>query len=345
MVTWTLSLATTENRRISAAFLAGVSACFRPDLLPFALLIAAMLAWQTLRQFPEQRRSWFLALGVAAAAAAPILFCCFLYFHQTGSPIPLTGVAKRYFLAEDHWPLMRRIEAEGIQILFFAVSVGPAILVIPRMARFPLGKILLYVMLLFVAALFVQFPAEFAVNEFRYPVVLIPALVWGLGMVLRNSEPQGRRSAEQRMIASALYAAAMLPLCFHFYKGERVAFEAGPGQVTSWCEKNLPAGTPVLVNDAGYLAWSSRFRTVDFVGLKTPEAIPLNRRYTWVTGGRERVIAVSRLAVEAHSSLMILNSRWPPVKFLAEDFRSLGWKVELLDAPGTFRIYRITPPT
>jgi hypothetical protein len=345
-ITWTLSFAA-GNRRgwLMAAFLSGVSATLRPDLLPFAFLLVAMLTWQTLRQRPKSNGAPISALALMFAMAAPILLCGFWYFHQTGSPIPLTGVAKRYFFAEDHWTMIRRIHEMVDQIMMFIIAIGPLVLVFPQMGKSTLGKVLLAVWALFIAALFVQFPGELCVNEFRYPGVLIPTLLWGLGAMLKNAAPQQRRQVQQLMYVCAGYAILMLPVCFHLYRGERAFFEAGPRQVTTWCQKNLAPGTSVLVHDAGYLAYSTDFRTIDFVGLKTPSAIAVNRQYTWVSGGKDRAVSVGKIASESGTRYLILNSHWEPVVTLDEELRSLGWKVELLDTAGAFRIYRLTPPT
>jgi len=345
-VTWTLSFASGARFRdaLATAFLSGLSACVRPDLLPFAVLVTSFVAWRLLRTPPCPPRAWARALILFLVAAFPVVLCASWYFHQTGSAFPLTGVAKRYFFADDHQPLLHRIADEASQIVLFAGAVGPLILVLPRMFRFALGKTLLAVMALFVAALFVQFPNQFAVNELRYPVVLVPALLWGLGMMLVHADPPQRASVQRLMVASALYATAFLPVCYHFYRGERLFFEVGPRQVTTWCDQNLPPRTPILVHDAGYLAYSSGFRIVDFVGLKTPWAIALNRQYTWPTAGRERARVVAIAAVRSGSRILILNSHWPPVKTLPEELRALGWRVDLLHVDGAFRIYRMTPP-
>ncbi len=340
VVTWTIGLASGGQRSwIGAAFLAGVSASFRPDLLPFALLIAGTLAWNVLQLSPTTKNRWMGVMSLALAAAAPILLCGFWYWHQTGSPIPLTGVAKRYFFAEDHWPLLRRVGAEVNGIILFGAALGPLVLTIPGMARFRLGKVLLLIMLFFGVALFVQFPGEFVVNELRYPVVLIPMLIWGLGMMLKHADGLQSRRVERLMYFCAAYAALMLPVSLHFYRGERKFFEAGPREVTTWCEENLAPGTTVLVHDAGYLAYSTSFRTIDFVGLKTPSAIPLNRQYTWPSAGRDRARAVAAMAVRSGSRYLILNSHWPPVISLPQELRSLGWTVELLHTAGPFEMF------
>jgi hypothetical protein len=344
-VTWTLGLASGRRPRwLTAAFLAGLSASLRPDLLPLAFLVIVTLGWQVVRLNPKQTNRWIRALAMLIAGAVPIAICGLCYYHQTGSPIPLTGAAKRYFFAEDHWPIMRRLTSEAVGIFLFFVALGPLVVALAGMLRFTLGKALLLTLLLFAAAMFIQFPAQLGFHEFRYLVVLVPVPIWGLGMMLKHDRGDRNRQAEQLMYAGSVYAVLMLPICARYYQTERIFFDAGPREVASWCEKNLAPRTTVLVHDAGYLAYSTSFRTVDFVGLKTPSAIALNRRYTWPSAGRDRARTVSEIAAQSGASYLVINLNWAPVRTLAEELRGIGWRVELLHSAGTFQIFRITPP-
>ena len=345
-VTWTLSFATGNRPRdwVAAGFLSGLSAGVRPDLLPFALIVTCFAAWNLLRRPSRSSRAWFAVLALILAAAAR--FCCaaFGISKRRDRPFPSPASTKRYFFAEDHWPLLHKITEEGKQIMGFCAMVGPLVLVLPRLAKFTLGKVLLLVMALFVAALFVQFPGEFKVNELRYPVVLVPLLLWGLGMMV-GARGEHRRNGQRLMVICALYATAVLAVCLRYYKDERDFFERGPHQIAAWCQTHIPPGTPILVHDAGYLAYSTNFRTVDIVGLKTPAAIPLNRQSAaWPTAGRGRARAVTKMAAAFGSHYLIVNLEWPPVAHLPQEIHSLGWGVDLVYWSGTYGIYRLTPP-
>lgn len=344
-ITWMLGFAA-GNRRgwIPAAFFAGLTGSLRPDLLPLAFLVTAWLIWRTLRADPEIENKWLQALALAVISAAPVVLCGFWYFHATGSPLPSTGTAKRYFFAEDHWTLFHKVIEEASQTFVLIFATGPLVLAVPKMARLPLGKVLLAGMMLFALVLFLQFPGEFQINEFRYPVVLIPALLWGLGMTVKHLESFRPRLAERLMRICALYAACMLPLCFYLYKGERRSFEMGTRQLATWCQDHVAPGTPLLVHDAGYLAYTGKFRLIDFIGLKTPSSIPINRQYTWPTAGKERALAVSKIAAESGSKYMILKVRWDPVSSLPEELRALGWGVEPSYATDEWKIFLLTPP-
>jgi len=342
-ITWTLSFAAGERRGfLMAALLAGVTAALRPDLLVFSVLIVGYLSWQT-RQAREQ--GWLGAVaGFGLAAAVPVVLCGVWYHSQIGVPFPLTGVAKRYFFAEGQWALGEQLTAESGQLSLLLGVCGPLSLSLLRMGKSLLGKVLLAVWGLFIVALFAQFPGELAVNEFRYPVVLIPTLLWALGTIVKDPDAVQRKQARRLLHLSAGYAALMLAVCFYFYSGERRFFEAGPRQVTVWCQRHLAPGSPVLVHDAGYLAYSSDFQTFDFVGLKTPRAIPLNKQYTWPSAGKRRAQVVAQMALDSGSRYLIINSHWWPVVTLDAELRALGWKVDVVDQEGAFLIYKLTPP-
>jgi hypothetical protein len=95
------------------------------------------------------------------------------------------------------------------------------------------------------------------------------------------------------------------------------------------------------VQDAGYIAYATRFRILDFVGLKTPEAIPLNREYTWPTAGQGRAQAVSALAVKGQGDYLISLTQQSDIKTLPQELGALGWQVSLLKSFPPYAIYRI----
>jgi hypothetical protein len=97
------------------------------------------------------------------------------------------------------------------------------------------------------------------------------------------------------------------------------------------------------VHDAGYIAYSTHFRTIDFVGLKTPEAISLNRRYTWPSAGAQRAVAVSHIAHDTQAEYLIVIQIWPEVVSVPQQMRSLGWYVDPLRTVGAYKIFRLTP--
>jgi hypothetical protein len=80
------------------------------------------------------------------------------------------------------------------------------------------------------------------------------------------------------------------------------------------------------------------------VGLKTPEAIEINREITWPSGGENRAAAIARLARQQHATHMVLLRGWLDMDSLPDELRALNWMVEPLSTSGAYRVYRIAPP-
>jgi hypothetical protein len=100
----------------------------------------------------------------------------------------------------------------------------------------------------------------------------------------------------------------------------------------------------LLVCDAGYVAYASHFHIVDMVGLKTPEAIPLNRRYTWPSAGTQRAQAVSALARNTKVGYLVIVQSWSELSVLPQQIQGLGWRVDPLRTEGAYYVYQLTAP-
>ena len=115
--------------------------------------------------------------------------------------------------------------------------------------------------------------------------------------------------------------------------------------VADWCNKHLPPNSTLLVHDAGYIAYGTRFKTVDLVGLKTLWAVPYHRDLTFPSDGRKRGEAIDRIARRACPDYLLVLRDWEQIFHIASGLRRRGWRVEELttERPFIFRIFRITP--
>jgi hypothetical protein len=300
--------------------------------------------FQSYREAARVRDGVLRAARLAGLGLLPILLCALCYYHATGVPFPLTGVAKRYFFAEDGWPWRLKLQAEVIGLTTLLISCGPLVLGLPRLARHTVGKAVLLFIVLFLAALFIQFPDALMWNELRYPVVLVPIMVWALGMALRGAEAQARKQAVRLLRICTVYSVLFLPFCIHTYLHECRFYDGSLHDLAAWCDQNLPAKSKLLIHDAGYVAFATSFRIVDFVGLKTPEAIAINRKYTWVSAGDERAEAVSTIARTTGAEYLVVLANWPYVRSLPEDMRETGWRLDPLRTEGAYYVFRLTAP-
>jgi hypothetical protein len=341
-ITWTLALASGyEHRWLYAALAAGVAASFRPDLLPFAVLVTLVLVVKSHRQ-----RRYLTAVLIVAAMLAPLTICALWYFHGTGLPFPETGIAKRYFFAEAVDPLSYKLAAESKALLGFVVSVGPLLFSVPQLLRSLLGKALLLFIGLFCVSILVQFPGAMGWNYYRYPIILIPILVWSLAVSLTSgSDGILKRLRNPLLVISLIYSLCAATVALRSYIADCRFTRHRLEDTARWCEKNLPSDATLLVHDAGYIAYATHFHVVDMVGLKTPSAIPLNRNLTWQSGGDLRSTAVSRLADANNVGYLILLDDWPPTESVVRDLPALGWNVRLMRDNGAYSVFKITPTT
>ncbi len=335
-IAWTLALVSDSSRWwLCAAAAAGTTASIRPDLLPFAGIVVLILAAKLYRQ---RGLSWHLAL-VFAVSLLPIALCMAWYLHATGVPYPQTGFAKQAFFAQNAAPWITKILTESATLLFFFLSVGVLCVSSRQLFRSTLGRGMLLFAGVFCLSIYLQFPGAMVWNRSRYPVILVPILIWALADQLRID-----RSARRILNLSLTYSLFFAILALNLYVRDCRKYDGGSREVASWCNRNLPAGSTLLVHDAGYIAYGTPFRVVDMVGLKTPSAIPLNRAITLPSLGKLRSIAVSDLAREYHTDYLVILDGWPFTLNLVPELRSLGWKVEPLKTYGMYRVYRLTFP-
>ena len=344
-VVWTLVLASGNARNWPwAAVLAGVTASVRPDLIPFSGLVVLVIAYQTYKSDSVRARGARRAAMVMAFALVPIIPWAIWYYHATGNPFPLTGITKRYFLGEDRLGWKAKVHLEAMPAVFFVLSCGPLVLGLPRVARYMLVKAVLLFFVLFLAAIYVQFPSALIWNWWRYPVVLVPMMVWGLALAIARDETKGWRSARSLLHISVAYSLLLVPFYIRTYLRECEYFDQNLHDVAAWCRQNVPPNATLLVHDAGYIAYATRFHIVDFVGLKTPEAIAAQREYTWPSAGEDRAEALAQIARESNAQYLIIIQIWPAVSSLPEELQELGWRVDTLRTEGGYHVFHLTPP-
>jgi len=330
-VIWALSLGS-DDRPLLAALVAGFAAAIRPDLLPFTLMLIGALAVR----LPRAERLRFLLQ--ATVALVPIALCSAWYFVQTGYAYPLTGITKRYYMASAHLPLASKLGTELLLVTIYLISCGPLVLGL-RKIRDPLVLAVAGTMLVSFVALYIQFPDGMGANCFRYPIVFTPMLVWSVAALSRD------QTITRLLVISLIFSIGLtFPYSLYIYLKQCRNYDAAFHQSAQWCEKNLPGDARIMVVDAGYMAYATKFRILDCAGLKTPEAIKLNREYTWPSNGDDRARAMGALALKLHGTYLINLRNHSALKNVPSRMQALGWKVELLKEVPVYSIYRISPP-
>jgi hypothetical protein len=336
-IAWSLAFASGTRKDWKwAALAAGIAAAIRPELGIFAVLLIGALALMD--------RSAKTIATLLTLAALPLIPGMLSYFCALGSPFPQTAAAKRYFMAQDHlsWLAKVTIEAKGLSL--FAVSCALLLFALAKVWRSPIGTALIAFTFVLLGGAFLTAPSSIAWNFFRYLVILVPMMVWAAGFRVSMSEGRGRLQAVRFLHACSVYAALFLPISMAIYQHECAYFDGELHSVADWCQANLPSDAVLLVHDAGYIAYATHFHTVDLVGLKTPEAMDINRRVTWPSGGTNRALALADVAIESHATYLIVRRGWSEVAALPGQLRALHWQVDPLRLNGEYRVFRVVAP-
>jgi hypothetical protein len=336
-VAWSLAFASGPREHWKwAALAAGIAAAIRPELGAFAVLLISALALID--------KSAKTIIATLTLIALPVIPGMLWYYSALGSPFPQTAAAKRYFMAQDHLSWVAKVTIEAKDLCLFAVSCALLLFALAKVWRSPIGKALIAFTFVLLAGAFMAAPSSVIWNSFRYMVVLLPMMVWAAGFRVATSEGRGRLQAVRFLRVCSVYAALFLPISVAIYQHECAYYDGELHRVADWCQANLPPDSVLLVHDAGYIAYATHFHTVDLVGIKTPEAMDINRRITWPSAGKNRALAVADVAIESHASYLIAMRRWPEVAALPAQLRALHWRVDPLRLDGEYRVFRITAP-
>jgi hypothetical protein len=126
---------------------------------------------------------------------------------------------------------------------------------------------------------------------------------------------------------------------------ERCAFTRSElAAVATFVRTTLPRDARVLVHDVGYMAFAGERAMVDLVGLKTPPAVELHRRFTWATCGPARAEAVHRLALATRPTHLVVLDSWDAIYRIADGLRAHGWGVERIRPTGRYEVFALAPP-
>ena len=200
----------------------------------------------------------------------------------------------------------------------------------------------------FCAALFFvyyeQLPSALLHNQGRYTYILVPILLLGLASGLGDRWLWARRAAYALLLFSCLQTAEHFSFHWNQFLEHRDHATQSLSSVAGWSNAHLPASATLLIHDAGYISYATKFRLVDFVGLKTLPSIELNRRYTYGRCGAGPAVAISEIARRARPDYLIVTGDWDGAFRVTPGLRSLGWSVDEINHSGDYRVFRLTPP-
>lgn len=337
ILVWSLALAL-EPRGPALPVLLGLLPFVRPELAIFSIALGLERAWQ--RRRAGEINLLFSDAAIAALAAMPWLLWMLV---DTGSVLPLTISAKRYFFADDSQPLLSKLSFVLMCATKVTVQTGVLAVGLIGLGMVRAGRAALLAIIVILALYAVFFPIGASHNEYRYLYVLAATFPAGLAIAMGRAAPRERRWLHRALIACATWA---IVLSFHMLSvyAEGVAFTRQElAGMSKWVEDNVPADARIAVHDAGYIAYANDRAMTDIVGLKTPFAAKIHAALTSPSSGLNRVDAVSRILRESRSNYLVVLTTWDEVGHITSGLKNLGWQVERL-RDGAYRVVRITPP-
>ena len=344
-VTWGLALAS-ENApspRPWLPALCGLLPFIRPDLLPLALGLLAFRAIQRRRAvntWREAAKPLLSDVGIACLCAAP---WALWYGLTLGMPYPGTIEAKRLFFAQDLFPAALKCQLVGKDLTLFAADLGLVTLGALLLVRTALGRLGLLSALALIGAYALRFPDALGFYEGRYLYPLLPLLLYGAASAFRAG-PRVKAAVTAFLLLCLLQSYGRAPDFWARHQAFCGFTHHDLAGTAAWCNHNLLPGSVLLIHDAGYIAYATRFPLVDLVGLKTPDSVAAHRALTHPSGGALRGQAVSQIALAHHADYLIVLNGWEQAFGLASGLRAQGWDVRLVNGQYAYQIYALRPP-
>ena len=355
-VTWALALASEPERTppqdaapsvrrpLWLPCLCGLLPFIRPDLLPLALGLLALRAGRHLRAAGfgrEAVRPILRDLGLALLCAAP---WALWYALTLGTPYPSTVEAKRLFFAQDTFPASVRASLVGKDLMLFAGDLGLLTLCALLLGRTAVGQVGLLFALALIGAYWLRFPDALGFYEGRYLFPLLPVLLYGAAAAFR-ARPVLRAAVTGLLVLCLAQSYWRAPDFWARHESFCGFTRHDLAGTAAWCSAHLPPGSTLLVHDAGYIAYATRFRLVDLVGLKTPASVAAHRALTHPSGGTLRGAAVSRIALRNRCDYLVVLGGWETAFGLASGLRAQGWGVRPVSDRYAYHVYALRPPS
>ncbi len=343
---WILALvrSNTAWSRRAAALLCGVAPFLRPELIALCGLVLLAVFVEDSRQqgsILQAVRHSAPLWAVALLAALPWLLW---YGVSTGSVIPLTIAAKRFFFADGCAPSDYRWNLLEMAVRLFVAVFGIVLVALVFLARSTLGRLAAVFLPVFFLVYYEQLPSALLHYQGRYTYVLVPLLFFGLASGLGDRVVGARRAACVLLVLSCLQTAVRFSFHWNQFLQHRDQATRSLTSVAAWTSANLPPGATLLIHDAGYISYATRFHLVDFVGLKTPSSIDYNRRYTYGRCGAGPAFAVSEIARQSGAEYLIMTDDWDNVFRVTPGLRMLGWRVEEINRSADYHVFRLMAP-
>ncbi|HTT75506.1 MAG TPA: hypothetical protein VMF50_05935 [Candidatus Binataceae bacterium] len=344
-IAWDIALLIDRKRIVALSILCGLMTFIRPELAFLAIASMAVVFWEH-RCSAESVK----AVAICALVLLPLLAW---YWIDTGSPIPSTIGAKTYFFAQRFLPLRIKLILLIRDLIPALAAVSPLFLCAGFIRPPAVRRILLLFTAVFLASYLWRFPSGFAENDERYLFPFVPIILFSVACGLSSSRRQERAIAISCVVLSLLFVPFGIIHQFRNYREYLTGYRLSLDDTVRWMNRNLPAGSIVMLHDAGYAAYAGHFALVDLAGLKTPAAAEINKHLTYPSAGRLRAEAIAQIAAQFHPGYLLTFHGWDHAFQFANALRDHGWTVRQIyegrapvgtPAQDVYVLYQLQPP-
>jgi hypothetical protein len=308
--------------------LAGVLPFIRPELALFSLFLVVWHAYVRVKAGPEPGlmfRNVLQDIGLVTLGALPFVL---LLLWNTGSIVPTSVSAKRFFFAEAHLAPAIRWRWMRFSMIDFYRAIGPVAMGALFLLTEAWGALLLSFVPFFILAFYLQFPGALGHYDHRYMYVLAPFAVVGICRGLRSHMKVARVLALLLLLATAGQQIMGVQRAWNKYVNFCATSQTELAALSNFCTRSLEPHSRLLIHDAGYLAFTTNFQMVDLVGLKTPAAMPLHHEFTYPSGGADRHKAIDLLARQTKPDYLAVSKPWDGIFRITNGLEKDGWRLD-----------------
>lgn len=263
------------------------------------------------------------------------------YKWSLGVPYPTTIMAKSIFFrfAPRPWTSLAGTTLTHVFEMCLDLGVLAAMFFVLPLSK--TGRIAAVFCVSFIALYGSRAPDVLGWNEQRYLYPIFVISLVGCMAAWKHRNSSVRKFTSVILLSSLLYALFLLPAKWRIHQEQCAVCFAELSETAKWCEANVPQNEPIIIHDAGYIAYSTQFRLIDMVGLKTP----LCSKYISSEPAQDMTVrsarALTRIAADYHARYFVVDRDWDNPHGISGELNRMGCRLELLHRSMRYCIFEI----
>ncbi|NRB40992.1 MAG: hypothetical protein HRU20_21400 [Pseudomonadales bacterium] len=336
-------------KRFLLPLLMGIMPLVRPELIALSGLLFLLLSYENFKQSHRLSQSLFNALLIGCLSLLALLPFLTILYLDSGSFLPNTVSAKKYFFAEGCQPFLQRSWTLLQSSPVFIVSFAASLFFLPHLTKQLFGRVLFSFVVVFIIAYWLNMPGAIEHYGARYCYILFPIIIYaGLLYCIKKKQQSKKPLLLYLVFVQTLFIGLPINALQYHTRLNSMATNFKP--VVEWVVNHTPEGATIMVHDVGYMAYLIENRKIiDLVGLKTQAVAAFHKKTTWSSCGKDRAVAVRNVVQAYNPQYMVIHDTWdivyqltyliPEITVMEEVFRTQkldhGFKV--------YRLKRINP--